>query len=257
MLTRFRPRATGLADPGPVVQALWPDDALEPGAVLDGVVTVVDASHVQQLLLDPSTGELAQLQVAHADVVLLNKTDLVGDADADATVQAIRGINSTAEVLRTHHSVVDLSCILNLGTVAAGGSGRRGAPALTDALRAHQALPVLGGRAFARGAQGLAVASAVHDGTIGTVYMEVPGVLDEPQFIAWLVRQVCRSHRVSSSALMPIRLRHRRAYSGSQKAMAPAARRHRRHRCCVRKGCCAVPLGSRTASCRPCGRPTS
>jgi G3E family GTPase len=210
------PRHTGLADPGPVVQALWPDDALEPGAVLDGVVTVVDASHVKQLLLDPSTGELAQLQVAHADVVLLNKTDLVGDADADATVQAIRGINASAEVLRTHRSVVDLSRILNLGTVAAGGSGRRGAPALTDALRAHQAPPMLEGQAFARGAQGLAAASAKHDGTIGTVYMEVPGVLDEPHFIAWLVRAcVCVAISISSAAQKRM-LAH---YSSSQEGL--------------------------------------
>ena len=254
MLTRLRPRATGLADPGPVVQALWPDDALEPGAVLDGVVTVVDASHVQQLLLDHSTGELAQLQVAHADVVLLNKTDLVGEADADATVQAIRGINATAEVLRTQRSVVDLSSILNLGTVAAGGSGRRGAPALTNELRAQQG-PLLGGRAFARGAQGLAAASAVHDDTIGTVYMEVPGVLDEQQLVAWLVRLPCNwgtPHMVLTSPLP-----RRRVCSGSRNATAPAPRKRRRRRCCAPRGCSAAPPGSRTASCRPCGRPTS
>jgi len=65
----------GLADPGPVAQALWADEAVEPGCVLDGVVTVVDALHFRRQLAE--AGGEAALQVAYADLVLLNKADLV------------------------------------------------------------------------------------------------------------------------------------------------------------------------------------
>ena len=75
-------RGAGLADPGPIAQALWADDAVEPGAVLDGIVCVVDAKHFRQQLAE--AGGEAQLQVAFADLVLLNKTDLV--------VRASRGL---------------------------------------------------------------------------------------------------------------------------------------------------------------------
>ncbi len=65
---------TGLADPGPILTALWADEQLEAGVFLDGVVTVVDAAHWRRCLPDTAAGEpdnefLAQL--AHADVVLL------------------------------------------------------------------------------------------------------------------------------------------------------------------------------------------
>lgn len=66
---------SGLADPGPVCAALWADDAVEPGARLGGVVTVVDALHFLQQLGEAQAAE-AQAQVAYADVVLLNKADL-------------------------------------------------------------------------------------------------------------------------------------------------------------------------------------
>jgi G3E family GTPase len=66
----------GLADPGPVASALWADEAVEPGAALDAVVTLVDAAHFRQQLAEPHAAEAAA-QVAYADVLLLNKTDLV------------------------------------------------------------------------------------------------------------------------------------------------------------------------------------
>ncbi len=85
----------GLADPGPVAAALWTDAELESGVCLDAIVTVVDACHIQQqLLYGPANaaehhnspgGEAAeeaavneaQLQVAYADVILLNKVGTV------------------------------------------------------------------------------------------------------------------------------------------------------------------------------------
>ncbi len=66
----------GLADPGPVAAALWTDKELEAGVTLDAVVTVVDALRVdRQLAAAPavSAANEAEQQIAHADVVLLNK----------------------------------------------------------------------------------------------------------------------------------------------------------------------------------------
>lgn len=59
-----------------MAQALWADEALEPGAALDAVVTLVDAKHFRAQLAEPQAAEAMQ-QVAYADVILLNKTDLV------------------------------------------------------------------------------------------------------------------------------------------------------------------------------------
>jgi G3E family GTPase len=175
-----------------VAQALWADEAVEPGAVLDAVVTVVDALHFRRQLEEPSGAEAA-LQVAHADVVLLNKTDLVSPAELDAVEEAVRGINATAEVLRTQRSAVDLARILGLGTLAKGGQGRRSAeacllPAAPGASARTQEAPAL---AFAKGAQQLL--SPVHDACISTVFLAAGGLLDEERFRCWLVRPHARS----------------------------------------------------------------
>src|SRR5258708_26611449 len=70
---------TGLADPGPVVQTFYFDEELKHKLRLDGVVTVVDAKHIEQHFED---NELQQ-QIAFADVILLNKTDLVAADNLD------------------------------------------------------------------------------------------------------------------------------------------------------------------------------
>ena len=73
---------TGLADPGPVAQELWVDDEIleDDGAVLDAVVTLVDASNIERQL---SEGKEASLQIAYADTVVLNKCDLVSERDLE------------------------------------------------------------------------------------------------------------------------------------------------------------------------------
>ena len=72
---------TGLADPGPVAQTFFMDDELRAEYALDGIVTLVDAAHIEQQLgrSDESTE-----QIAFADVLLLNKTDLVKDETLDS-----------------------------------------------------------------------------------------------------------------------------------------------------------------------------
>ncbi|KAF6255739.1 CobW/HypB/UreG, nucleotide-binding domain-containing protein [Scenedesmus sp. NREL 46B-D3] len=109
---------TGLANPGPIMSELWTDEELEAAVVLDGVVAVVDGRNVARQLAEPRPGGAAneaQLQVALADVILLNKMDLLTEPQAEAVTAQLRAINSAATVVPTSHSRVDLGCLLNRG----------------------------------------------------------------------------------------------------------------------------------------------
>ncbi|GFR53016.1 hypothetical protein Agub_g15708 [Astrephomene gubernaculifera] len=107
---------SGLANPGPIATALWTDAELESRVNLDGVVTVVDAVNIDRQLHEPRQQGVvneAQLQLAYADIVVLNKLDL---AEEEALVRAeadIRAINSSVTIVRTQRSTVDLGLILN------------------------------------------------------------------------------------------------------------------------------------------------
>lgn len=103
---------TGLADPAPVAQTFFVDDDVRENTKLDAIVTVVDAKHLLARLED--THEAAE-QIAFADVILLNKTDLVS-ADELATVESrIRTINPYAKLYHTDHCGVELDAILGRG----------------------------------------------------------------------------------------------------------------------------------------------
>jgi G3E family GTPase len=84
---------TGLADPGPVIQTFFVDDEMRDLLALDGVVTLVDAKHVS-LHLDDS--HEAQEQIAFADVIVLNKTDLVDESALEALEERVRAINAAS-----------------------------------------------------------------------------------------------------------------------------------------------------------------
>jgi len=103
---------TGMADPGPVAQTFFLDDELKEQFVVDAIVTLVDARHFEQHLQ-----ELAEpaVQVGFADVVILNKTDLVGEADLARIEQKIRGINGTAKIFRAVNAEVPIDTVLGLG----------------------------------------------------------------------------------------------------------------------------------------------
>ncbi len=103
---------TGLADPGPVAQTFFVDDEMQAKVALDGVVTLVDAKHIWQHI---DTSDEAKEQVAFADVILLNKTDLVAPADLDQLEGRIKAMNAAARIYRTKDAVVDLDNVLNLG----------------------------------------------------------------------------------------------------------------------------------------------
>jgi G3E family GTPase len=103
---------TGMADPGPVAQTFFMDDELREAMSLDGVVTLVDAKHV---LLHIEDSDEVKEQIAFADVILLNKVDLVSSADLDQLEARIHSMNSAAKIYRTRDAVVDMDKVLNLG----------------------------------------------------------------------------------------------------------------------------------------------
>src|SRR6516162_10170555 len=100
---------TGLADPAPVAQTFFMDDNVGRKAKLDAVVTVADAKWLQDRLKDAPE---AKNQIAFADVILLNKTDLV-EPDALSEVEArIRGINPYAKLHKTERCRIALPEVL-------------------------------------------------------------------------------------------------------------------------------------------------
>lgn len=103
---------SGMANPGPIASLFWLDDALESRLRLDGIVTIVDAKHINGQL--SATFEAAQ-QLAYADRILLNKIDLIHDEDfLEAVTARIHGINSTAPIRRTSFSALpDLEWVLD------------------------------------------------------------------------------------------------------------------------------------------------
>jgi G3E family GTPase len=103
---------TGLADPAPVAQTFFADEDVKAKTVLDAIVTVADAKHLPARLKDQKE---AVEQIAFADVIILNKRDLVTDAEADAVVAEIRQINPTARIVPTERAAAPLEALLGLG----------------------------------------------------------------------------------------------------------------------------------------------
>merc|ERR1712013_710737 len=144
---------TGLADPGPIAAMFWMDDALCSELYLDGIVTVVDAKYsVKQLSTQGAGHENGRdtegkngdektenhtndgnertsvssfsdfaKQVALADVVVLNKIDLVDEATLTQCCDTIQTINAEALLLKTNYSRVDLSRLLDTHSYDTGG----------------------------------------------------------------------------------------------------------------------------------------
>lgn len=103
---------TGLADPGPVVQTFFVDPDVGDLFQVNAVVTLVDARHFPQQL---ENSDEAQKQVAFADVILLNKTDLATPAELDRLEARIKAINGVARLHRARHATIDLDKILAVG----------------------------------------------------------------------------------------------------------------------------------------------
>jgi G3E family GTPase len=106
---------TGLADPAPVVQTFFIDDRIRSEFRMNGVVTVVDSKHIfQQLDRSPEAKE----QIAFADLVLLNKMDLISPEDLSELEYRMRNINGAARISQTRNSDVDISLVLDLHSLA-------------------------------------------------------------------------------------------------------------------------------------------
>lgn len=103
---------TGLADPAPVAQTFFVDQDVGAKARLDAVVTVADAKWLSARLKDAPE---AKNQIAFADVILLNKTDLVSSAELQAVEARIRGINPYATLHKTQNCAIALDQVLDRG----------------------------------------------------------------------------------------------------------------------------------------------
>ncbi len=103
---------TGMADPGPVAQTFFVDDEMQTKLRLDGIVTLVDAKHVWQHIDD---SDEVKEQIAFADVILLNKIDLVSSEELDKLEARIHSMNAAAKVHRSQNAVVNMDAVLNVG----------------------------------------------------------------------------------------------------------------------------------------------
>lgn len=103
---------TGLANPAPVAQTFFTDDEMRESFRLDSIVTLVDAKHI---LLHLGDSDEAQKQIAFADVILLNKTDLVTEAELKSLEARIRHVNAVAKIFRTQNAEVPIEAVVSVG----------------------------------------------------------------------------------------------------------------------------------------------
>jgi G3E family GTPase len=101
---------TGLADPAPVIQTFFVDEDLRDELRLDAVVTLVDLRHVEQHW----DSEEVQEQLAFADVLVLNKTDLVDETTRTAIERRVRAINPVARLLTSRNADVPMGELLGV-----------------------------------------------------------------------------------------------------------------------------------------------
>jgi G3E family GTPase len=148
---------TGLADPAPVIQTFFMDEDVQAQTHLDAVVTVVDAKHIGQHW----DAEEAKEQIAFADVILLNKTDLVAPAELNKLEQRIRSMNALVKIYRTQNAELEMDAVLGIGAF--------------DLTRALHIDPDF-----------LTETAHEHDETIGSVALVESGALDGQKLNEWL-----------------------------------------------------------------------
>jgi G3E family GTPase len=137
---------TGLADPGNLAPLFWVDEGLGSTIYLDGIVTLVDAKNIMKSLNEPTMETIqheeheghvgpilttAHLQISHADVIVINKSDLVSEAELLAVRERVEYINGLAKVHVTQHGQVphlegfllDLHAYDDVGVLDAASTG--------------------------------------------------------------------------------------------------------------------------------------
>lgn len=126
---------TGIADPGSVAQSLLSAPEIRNHFDLRNIICIADARHIDEALRD--TDE-ARRQIAAADIILLNKTDLVTPEQAEAAVAQLKGINPFAEVLPGQNGRFDVASVLDTVTMEEDGAERQAAKiACEHQHRAH------------------------------------------------------------------------------------------------------------------------
>jgi G3E family GTPase len=102
---------TGLADPAPVASTFFVSEEVRSDTRLDAFITVVDAVNLEKNL---EQSVEAQEQVAFADIIIVNKTDLVSEEQVRRIERRVRALNPLAVLHRSAHSVIDMDKILNV-----------------------------------------------------------------------------------------------------------------------------------------------
>lgn len=110
-IDRLIVETSGLADPAPVIQSFVLDDVLKTHVQLDAIVTVADARHFATQIGQDEARE----QIAFADVVLINKTDLEDDASLERTEREVRRLNPLARIHRVRDGAVGREIVLDIG----------------------------------------------------------------------------------------------------------------------------------------------
>ncbi|XP_065069811.1 zinc-regulated GTPase metalloprotein activator 1-like isoform X1 [Rhopilema esculentum] len=162
---------TGLADPGPIAGIFWLDEELCSDLYLDGIITVVDAKYCKQYLNEKKEDDLINecaRQIALADLIILNKCDLVENKDLESLHQDIREINGMAAIKKTTHSKIDVGLVLDLNSF--------------DSHSKSSGLDILEGRL---GKQPLFGNNHLSP-EITTITFEVPGNVVEANLDLWL-----------------------------------------------------------------------
>uniref|UniRef100_A0ACD5GXE3 CobW family GTP-binding protein n=1 Tax=Desertifilum tharense IPPAS B-1220 TaxID=1781255 RepID=A0ACD5GXE3_9CYAN len=148
---------TGLADPTTVIQTFFMDDDMRDKLSLDAVVTVVDAKHIHQHW----EADEAQEQIAFADIILLNKVDLVSPDELTELENRIRAMNAIAKIYRTQNAYLEMEALLGVQAF--------------DLQRALEVDP-----------QFLSEDAHEHDETVGSVAIAEPGELDGDKLNQWI-----------------------------------------------------------------------
>jgi len=162
---------TGLADPAPVAQTFFADDFVQQNLRLDGILTLVDAKHVIQHLDEEKPEGVeneAVEQIAFADRILLNKCDLVGEAELVEVEKRIRAINEPVPIKRTTNSEVDMNFIIGIHAFSLDRIMEKEDGFLADEHE-HS-----------------------HDSRVSSVGVDVPGEVDNDklqEWIGWLLKE--------------------------------------------------------------------
>lgn len=154
---------TGLADPAPVIQTFFADEDVQTQTRLDAVVTVVDAKHIEQHW----HSDEAQEQIAFADVILLNKTDLVEPAQLDQLENRIRAINALSKIYRTRNAEIEMESLLDVSAFDLNRALEIDPGFLHDAAHGH-------------------AHEHEHDETVGSIAIVESGAVDGQKLNQWM-----------------------------------------------------------------------